>query len=294
MYKVISFKLKTDNERLNAVIVSSREPRDDVLKVTASYNILGYAGPNSKSEITWLGEVSELDTILKNTKTARVILDLDDSDYIDLRNVFNSSYYMETIFLTLKKAADNLVGLKRYPTVNKGLDIISVRHRRLFPMIFLRLANAIFSLALAILFSPYWIVKIVSCRIKNERVYDDINLMTQLEKEIKIKRFKGDDKFSLTNPWILYAIFRGKFNLYGVTIDSPDQYTASLKSLPGYWRKFLIKPGLFGPGYAGRNDKERFALDLLYLEKTSFFGDMAMMVRQLSGKKINGSVIGHA
>lgn len=294
IYKLISFKFKADNQRLNAVIISSREPRDDTLKVINSYNILGYVGPNGISENTWLGELSELDTILKNTKTARVILDLDDSDYIDLRNVFNSSYYMETIFLTLKKATDNLVGLKRYPTVNRGLDIISIRHRRLFPMIFQRLANAIFSLALAILFSPYWIFKILSRKIKKERIYDDIHLMTQLEKEIKIKRFKGDDKLSLTNPWIIYAIFRGKFNLYGVTIDSPDEYKASLKSLPGYWRKFLIKPGLFGPGYDGRNDNERFALDLLYLEKTSFFGDIAMMVRQLLGKKINGSVIGHA
>ncbi len=294
MYKWISFKLSADNQRLNAVIVSSREPRDDTLKVLNSYNILGYVGQNGKSEITRLGELSELNTILKNTKTARVILALDDSDYIDLRNVFNSSYYMETIFLSSNISADNLVGLKRYPTVNKELDIISIRHRRLFPMIFNRLANAIFSLTLAILFSPYWSIKILSRKIKNEQVFDNITIMTQLEKEIKIKRFKGDDKLSLTNPWIIYAIFRGKFNLYGVTIDSPDEYKASLKSLPGYWRKFLIKPGLFGPGYDGRNDNERFAFDLLYLKKTSFFGDIAMIVRQLSGKKINGSVTSHA
>ncbi|MEE9552880.1 MAG: MraY family glycosyltransferase [candidate division Zixibacteria bacterium] len=288
IYQISSRYLHSEAGALNTVLLRPSISKKTNLTISLSgsfYNVLGYTGIRTEENLEWLGDISELNVILKNTKTARIILDIDDSDYSDLREIFKYPYFMETIFLITSDLKKNLTGLKRYSTVNKDLDIISIRHRKLFLMIFNRLVNALLSSILIILFSPYWIIKLFSLKMKNEAISDDIHIMNQHEKEMKIKRFKGNDKpLGIANPWVLLAILKGKLNIYGVTINSSEEYKRLKYSIPGYWRKFLMKPGIFGPGYTVNDDNDRFTLDLMYLEKTSLFGDLRMMIKQIFGK----------
>ena len=296
IYMIVSLRLRSAQSRLNAIIVSPGEKSNAKMMNAVSgyyYNVLGHVASDHERS---LGNLSDLNKILKNTRTARIILDLDEFDYSDLRDIYKAPYYMETIFLASSTLRNNLMGLKRYATVNEDLDIISLRHRPLFTLIFRRLIDVLIALVLIITYSPYWIVKILLLQLRDAEKPDEFVAVDQRESELIIKRFSKNEKpVRIGNPWTLFAILKGELSFYGVTLDPVDQYKSSKNIISGYWRKFLVKPGIFGPGYDGASAREKFDLDMIYLEKTSLKGDILMMIRQILGiSLIKEKSIGHA
>jgi len=284
VYRLVSKILRRRKYRVNAIIVGKGSQAGQVMENLENFNVLGYVGAEGEYPAQRLGEISELSSILGSTKTARIILDCGSSDYSDLRGIFKSSYFMETIVLAPSDYSDNLQGLKRYKSIIPGLDIISIKHRSLFTMIVFRLCNAICALTLLILMSPYFIIKALREKSKSDLSSGEAIIMDQQENELKIKKSTDSDRLKLTDLHTLLMVLKGKLGMYGVTIDTKDRYTEMTRAIPGYWRKFLVKPGIYGPGYLGADDKERFALDMKYLRNTSFTGNILMMLKQLFGK----------
>ncbi len=298
LYKIALTNLEAETGRLNAVLVRRSEmksyPLETILKAPI-YNVLGYVGPESESEVPRLGSIDKLGSVLRETKTARIILDLEESDSADLRPIFKAPYYMETVFLAPSRLRNSLLGLRRYPTVNEDLDIISLRLRSLFPLILRRLIDVAVALFLIIALSPYWAVKLLTAKSGNKTDTGGLNIVTQ--QEIVAPLHYQNSRHArplISNPQVLRAILRGWIGFYGPTIDCDSIYTAAKNSIPGFWRKFLVKPGLFGPGYAAADLKERFELDLEYLEKTSFTGDLIMIIKRILRLDPKGRIERHA
>jgi hypothetical protein len=287
IYIYFSWSRRKSEGKLNAVVISpsgsemDKRLRDDLFTY---YNIVGYVGKKSDSTLPWLGKLGDLSDILRSKRTARMILDIDEFDYRDLKGIFGAAYYMETVVLAGADSADNLRGLKRHDTVHQGYDIISIRHRRLFPVMLRRAIDAGVSIFAIILILPFWAFKMaVSGRIGGRKT-ECSEFVVQDEKKIAIKHFMGDVNSGRPgNLWAMLAVLKGQISLYGVTVVHGDEYENSRESIDGYWRKFLVKPGLFGPGYSSDEPQERFDLDLAYLEKTSIIADLVLILRQIFG-----------
>ncbi|MEE8417162.1 MAG: MraY family glycosyltransferase [candidate division Zixibacteria bacterium] len=287
LHMEFSKKFKKAARKMNAVVVNPtgtvNAPSPDEI-FGHRYNLVGYIGPDTDYGLKKLGDVSELENVLGVTKAARVILDIEKSDYRNLTAIFESPFYMETIFLVHAGRQDNLKGLQRYRSNNDNIDIISIRHRRLFPRIARRLLDLIVSIAGLLLSSPYWGIKILIAWRKENRIFEEVEIVSRGEKVAGIKTLSGNvGPVRIRNCLALLSLLRGDLSLYGPTITTADKYESSRDSIPGFWRKFLVKPGLFGPGSIGSTPRERFELDLAYMEKTSLRGDLLMMIRHMLG-----------
>ncbi|UCC80113.1 MAG: sugar transferase [Candidatus Zixiibacteriota bacterium] len=248
------------------------------------YNITGYLGNAGYEGLDKIGEMDDLTEILRNRRIARVIVDYGDGNYSDIANLFSSAYYMETLFLVNDRSAANKRGFRILRTIFNNNYVISIKHRALFSAILKRLADFVLAGAALILTFPYPIYKILKARLKKVKPISEIQIVTLGEKEGKIKIDPSLSRSPFNRSfWALLSVVKGDLCLYGTTITTMEEYKSNLNSIPGYWRKFLAKPGLFGPGYSGKTPLERFKLDLAYMEKTSTWGDFWMIVKSLVG-----------
>jgi UDP-GlcNAc:undecaprenyl-phosphate GlcNAc-1-phosphate transferase len=285
LYARFSRKFRIAGRKMNAVIVNptGTVAPDSAIEIFGlRYNLLGYIGAGADYGLKRFGDISGMEDVLRTTKAARVILGIGESDYRNLTPIFESPYYMETIFMVRANGQDNLRGLRRYRSNDKRIDIISIRHRRLFPRIVRRLLDLVLSIAALILAGPYHATKVLIAGWKKNKIPRQAEIVLRGEKKIRIKTLSdvaGLNRIRSYNA--LLSVLKGDLSLYGPTITAADEYDSSKDSIPGYWRKFLLKPGLFGPGYSGGTPDERFKLDLAYMEKTSLWGDLIMIARQI-------------
>jgi len=248
------------------------------------YDIVGYTGDGPYDGIEKIGESADLTEIFRRNKIGRVIIDYGEKSHNDISDIFRSAYYMETLFLMAGKAGENRRGFRVRRTVLDEIYIISIRHRGLFPTIIKRLADFSISAGILILSSPYSIYRILKNIYRTGKIASESQIVTLGEEEGRLEV----DPLASLNPrvrswWALLSVLKGDICLYGTTITTMEEYKSSLNSIPGYWKKFLVKPGLFGPGYFGNTPRQRFRLDLAYMEKTSTLGDFWMVFKQLLG-----------
>jgi UDP-GlcNAc:undecaprenyl-phosphate GlcNAc-1-phosphate transferase len=248
------------------------------------YDIVGYAGDCDYKGYERLGNTHDLTDILRKNKIARVIIDYNEGNYTDIGRIFSSAYYMETLFLSAGETGDNKSGFRITPTFSEGIYAISIKHRGLFATVIKRFADFALAGAILLLTFPYSIYRILIARADKKPAIADAQIVTMGEKEGHLKidprRVSSSEK---RGWWALISIFKGDICFYGTTITTMVEYKSNLNKIPGYWRKFLVKPGLFGPGYFGSTPLERFKLDLRYMEKTSTWGDFFMIFKQIIG-----------
>ncbi len=287
LYVIIRKRCFCGDSKLKAVMVCLKEEKTghaDISEISKNYNIIGCIGKRNYKDLKYLGEIHNLHDILHKNKVARVIVDYSDDNYTDITEIFASAYYMETAFLMPSGSGENIKGLRIKKTTFDDVFIVSLKHRGLFPMLIKRLADFILAGTTLILASPYFIIKLFGAKRESISVMGEAQILTFGEKIGSIKINPGKNgKGDLRSLWALISILRGNICIYGTTITSVADYKANMNSIKGYWRKFLVKPGLFGPGYSGKTAIERFNLDLAYMEKTSTFGDFRMILKQLFG-----------
>jgi lipopolysaccharide/colanic/teichoic acid biosynthesis glycosyltransferase len=105
--------------------------------------------------------------------------------------------------------------------------------------------------------------------------------VNELERKVRCLVDKNG-KRHFRNYFGLISVLKGDLSLVGTSITSKDDARESQESkIPGLWRKFLAKPGLFGPAYGKNEIEERFKADLYYIEKTSLFYDLGLIIWQI-------------
>ena len=121
---------------------------------------------------------------------------------------------------------------------------------------------------------------------RGSHVFSKQDIICKNERQAELLSwFKSEYKLSRIQFPILLSVLKGDIGFYGTSITTIVDYKEFLISDKGYWRKFLVKPGIFGPGYYGKTPEEKFELDLKYLEKTSFLNDTIMLIKQICGLK---------
>ncbi len=274
--------------KLNAVIVNpgSNASSGFPLELFAKrYNLIGYIGNHNLYDLENLGQLDDISDILSLKKTARIILDMDESSCPDLVDIFKSAFYMETVYLCGPGAYPYLNGLKIYRTNHKDVKIISIRHFGLFPQLLKRIMDIALGLISITAVMPFIAFGLIKDALNKKLSFNDIQIVSAGVRQARLRRYSTSPVSSLRGWWLLLAVIKGDISYYGVTITTVDEYKSLMNAIPGYWRKFLVRPGLFGPGYSGSSPEERFALDLAYMENASFLGDLKMMLKHLLGLK---------
>jgi UDP-GlcNAc:undecaprenyl-phosphate GlcNAc-1-phosphate transferase len=263
---------------IDAVIARpSRSNTDQVLRsISSRYNILGYVGAPGECDHQHLGDLESLGQVLRARKVARVILDIPDHYFDSLIPIFNSAFFMDTRFLTTRHSLPSLQGLRKISTRLEGIHFVASHPRKIYFRIIKRTFDFAISGAILALTSPWILYKTLYGRIININLATKITIVGLGEQDGILRLNRGTCKFRF--PWGLLSVFRGHLSLVGPTISTRDEYHVT----PGMWRKFTVKPGLFGPGYNGSNKSEQFQLDLQYLEKPSLIFELWILARQLT------------
>jgi len=253
----------------------------DLVRFAMHYSIKGYVGDPDEVKARYLGPTEKLGDILRDNRVARVILDLPENQYGELLSVFNSAFFMDTRFLVKKADYDNLRGLKRYPTRFGDLCVITFSLKKIFPRLVKRLCDFFLSAVFLLPAAPWMAIKLLYARIKKVNFLESTPIFGRGGKACEILCPRGaDGRLHYRTPWALFAVLRGDLSLVGTTISIGGN-KGEEEMLPGKWRKYLTKPGLLGPGYYGKTEREKFDLDLDYIERASIFFDFRVGLRQM-------------
>jgi UDP-GlcNAc:undecaprenyl-phosphate/decaprenyl-phosphate GlcNAc-1-phosphate transferase len=270
--------------KMDAVIVKLRAGGlcDTIFQTFGEhYCVRGYVGEPPGSFEGFLGPAEKLGDVLRDNHIARVVIDLPDGNYDNLTPIFNSAFYMETRYLTHEPNNANLKGLNKYHTRYSGIYFISNSQTKIFTRLLKRIFDFFISGAILGICLPYIAIKLLRARYDKVSAFHNVSIVTRGGNERFIGCVIGEDgRPRFRNLWGLLSVFKGDFSLVGATITVSDGEEASM---PGQWRKYLAKPGLWGPGYSGRTPKERFDLDLEYIEKASLLRDLGVIFRQMIG-----------
>jgi UDP-GlcNAc:undecaprenyl-phosphate GlcNAc-1-phosphate transferase len=245
-------------------------------RIPAFYNIIGYVGNPGARDYEYLGEKDALGQIVRERKSARLILELSDGYYGNLAAIFNAAFFMDTRFLTSDPDAGIFVGLRKGRTRFSGFYTVSLSHRKIFSRIVKRASEFILAAIALAISTPWMAYRYYRARRRNEALLENISIVGWGEKIKYVKRQRDGSKASFRNPWSTIAVLKGDLSLVGPSITESNS-----ESIPaGAWRKYMVKPGIFGPGYASGNSAERFAKDLKYLERPSLIYDLWILIKQ--------------
>jgi UDP-GlcNAc:undecaprenyl-phosphate GlcNAc-1-phosphate transferase len=271
-------RLSAGKAKMDAIVVRLWPVSDNsgLEPYRTNYEILGYAGHPCSCELEYYGDVDSLGRILHDRRVGRVILDLPNDYFENLTSVFGSAFFMDTRFLTTNPSASNLRGLRKSATRFAGIHFIAPSHRLIFVRIIKRIADFAISGIALIISLPWMAYKILYARQKNVNFAQNFNFIGLGEKKKEGRCLVSEGQCRLRNPWGLLSVLRGDMSLVGTTIST------GAEGIEGSWRKFCVKPGLFGPGYDGLNIKEQFEFDLEYLERPSLIYELAVLVRQMA------------
>ncbi len=294
VYFYLGHRLAVPAHMMDAVIakIHNGPVRESTLSSSGNhYNVKGFVGEPAGTFEGFLGPAAKLGDILRDDRVARVILDYPPENYDNLVPTFNSAFYMETRFLTNAPAADNLKGLGKHATRYKGIYLISDSRRMIFVRLVTRIIDFFLSAFLLVISSLWIVFTLVMAGYKNRKVIHRVTIVTRngIEKVIPCS-LDSDSRPRFRNPWGIVSVFKGDISFFGATITVKNTEGIDSPEMPGQWRKYLVKPGLFGPGYRGKTLRERFELDLEYIEKPSLFRDLSVIFGQMlspSGIKVD-------
>ena len=279
-------RLKSENKKINCVIMGfngSSHAGDFVDSIKRYYHVVGFVGDGDYKPLVKLGERQELHDILREIKSARVALDLAGDDYNDLRDVFESAFFMETQYLIGGPAGDNFKGLNVKNLSINNVFILSLRYRKIFIRLLKRAIDVLVSGCILVIASPIFIWHLIIAKMKRARFLKKFNLYGVHGKLIPSYDFYrnpgGEDAIStrfLGLPAFL-TVLRGGLSLVGTVPLTPSEAVADSRKYPGYWRRELIKPGIWGPAHFGRHENY-FENELKYMQNMSILTDIYLIV----------------
>ncbi len=275
------------SKKMNCVIVklaNYSEAPVNIEMLAKYYNIVGFVGKRVQSDLIYLGEVENLNDILKSNRVARIALDICPDFQENLTGIFDSTYYMESIFLVAGECHANLRGFRKNPAVFKNIFMVSLRGRRIYSRFIKRITEAAISIAALVIISPWIAIKFLLARREKLNIVKEMNIIVKNENVMNYKYLvDGQGRSAKFNPFGLMEIIRGNLSLVGTSISTESEYATAKRIYPGYWRKFIEKPGLIGPGYFGKSADQKLLIDLEYLEKSSVYHDFLILLKSVFG-----------
>lgn len=286
LVKFLHSRIESGNRRINCMVVGLNNIDQAVGPVSVigdRYNVVGYAGEGAYKTLKRLGDRDKLHDLLREYKTARVFLDLADSNYNDLRDVFDSAFYMETQYLIAGPLGDNLKGLNIQKSSIENVFILSLKYRKIFMRLIKRAIDVLVAAVILLISSPIFLCHLLAAKLKRHRYLRKDNLYGVHGRAIPNYSFYSNHNtngISLNKQLRLPAfltVFKGGLSLVGTVPLPPSEAVADSRKYPGYWRRELIKPGIWGPAHFSKRE-EYFENELKYMQNMSILSDIYWIV----------------
>ncbi len=229
--------------------------------------------------LEYLGEPVCLNEILRSRRIETVLIAWPDNDYSDLSQYLRASYFLENQFIVAGEPQPLFKGLKIERLYRGDYYRVSMELMRTWEWIIKRGIDICLSAVLLILSSPVFLYKFIGAKLGGYPFLVRVPFFGRDGREKTFADFHrsqeiDDTEFAL-RPGLpaLIAVFNGDLSFVGTVPLAPAQYQKDSVTIPGFWRRKLIKPGLTGPAHHAGRDRY-FEKELEYISHMSILLDI--------------------
>jgi len=247
------------------------------------FTLVGYVGElEQKLEdagLLYLGQGGSLNNIIQKNRVEKIILVWPKDNYDNFMPIMQSHFYLENEFLVIGEPPPVFDGFRIIPLSRAGLRKISVELLRTWEWMFKRALDIFISLILLILTSPVFAIRYVLSKLQNKPFLVTGEFYGRDGKKRECYYFYGIKDHGSENGRLstglpsLITVLKGDLSLVGTLPLTPDEAKAQERKLAGFWRRNLIKPGLWGPAHF-QDESSYFDYELKYMKHMSILTDI--------------------
>ncbi|OQX92641.1 MAG: hypothetical protein B6D58_01830 [candidate division Zixibacteria bacterium 4484_95] len=259
----------------------------DVLKsAERKLNVVGYVSSQKlKTEpknLQYLGKIESLNEIIRRRRLEEIILVWSEDDYNDYTSLFTSLPFLENQVLLPGEPFKPFRGFKVDKLYNFDFRRLSFELMRTWEWMVKRGLDISISVMALLVLSPVFVYKYLQAKIRKHPFITKISFYGRdgrteycYDFYEHVKKYNGGDCLILGLP-SLVSVINGNLSLIGTLPLVPEKALKCEKEIPGFWRRKLIKPGLFGPAHFAKQG-DSFEKELKYMEKMSILNDISWM-----------------
>ena len=325
------FRVKGYNLKHVVVIGTGKlaqQYRDDIVsEVDLGFHIKGFVGNQNplKDNDAWLGDFTQLDSLLNSPDINEVVIALEPEEYGRLWNIIPACERNGVKYSVIPFYNDIIPANPTIETIGHS-KLINMRVNRLENLgwaILKRGFDLVVSIISIILLSPLFLI--IAIGVKRSSPGPILFKQTRVgyqRKEFQMLKFRSMRqnaeentawttdtdprktkfgafirKFSLDELPQLFNIVKGDMSLVGPRPELPHFVEQFKETIPFYMVKHQVKPGMTGwaqvNGYRGDTSIEkRVELDLWYIDHWSGWLDLRIIIMTLFGGMINKETVG--
>jgi lipopolysaccharide/colanic/teichoic acid biosynthesis glycosyltransferase len=174
-------------------------------------------------------------------------------------------------------------GFKTVKLYRYGLVKLSAELLRTWEWIFKRGLDVVLASLFLIATSPVFAYKFIEAKLTNGRFLSKVKYYGRDGKIVECYDFgspggesEKSGRVKLHLPALL-TVIGGNLTLVGTLPLTISKARQDSDTIPGFWRRKLIKPGLWGPAHSVK-DENYFEKELIYLQNMSILSDIYWII----------------
>lgn len=247
------------------------------------FRVIGYICSKHLSDdyynLNYLGDDKSLtDTIQKN-RLEKIVLVWPENDYSDFMPILQSYFFLENQFLLMGELPDTFKGFKKIRLYRPGFIKPVKEILRTWEWMVKRGFDILISSLVLAFSSPVFVFQFLMAKINNRPFLVKVSFYgrdgnTKYCRDFykHASKYSGYDRIKLNIP-ALISVIEGNLSLVGTLPLSPARAIKDSEKFPGFWRRKLVKPGIFGLANYSDNDTY-FEKELKYIQKMSILFDV--------------------
>jgi len=280
---------KSSQRPMVAIVIKGTPDRVDKLLDLARgrFQVVGYIAEADRNSslygLEYLGDFGKISEIIRARRLAKIILSWPDDDYENFMPLLASYYYLENDFLVMGEPGDVFKGFKKSRLYRTGFTRVSGELLRTWEWAVKRCFDIIVSTLTLLVTGPIFLYEYIAAKMGK--------CTFLVEQEFYGRDGRADPYYSFGRRAMAHAergvvrfglpallsVVAGHLSLVGNLPLSPEAAVRESKRRKGFWRRELIKPGIFGLPHL--HEQETFLdLELSYMEKMSILLDVWLLL----------------
>ncbi|MCP4580343.1 MAG: hypothetical protein GY839_01900 [candidate division Zixibacteria bacterium] len=274
--------------RVALYIKDKKADLGELLKIARRrFRVVGYINTHELNpagkDLAYLGDENSLGDIIRTKRLEKIILVWPDDNYDNYMPILRSQFFLENEFLFMGRPGAPFDGFKVIKLYRYGLVKLSAELLRTWEWIFKRGMDVMLSIVFLILTSPIFIYQFIKSRLQKIPFLIQVSYYGRDGKNAKCfdfssraRKYTGSTRFYPGLPSLL-SVISGNLTLVGTLPLTNERAAKDIKTIPGFWRRKLIKPGIWGPAHFS-DEKNYFEKELKYLQNMSILTDIYWII----------------
>ncbi|MCD6163365.1 MAG: sugar transferase [candidate division Zixibacteria bacterium] len=260
------------------------------------FSVIGYICAKHLGDdyynLNYLGDENTLSNTIRKERLEKIVLVWPEDDYSDFMPIFQSYFFLENQFLLMGEPPDPFKGFKKIKLYRRGFIMPLKEILRTWEWMVKRGLDIFASSLILTLSSPVFLFHFLIAKLKNQPFLvkvsfygRDGNMKYCYDFYKHASKYSGYDRIKLNMP-ALISVFEGSLSLVGTLPLSQARAAKDSMKFPGFWRRKLVKPGIFSMAN-NCNEDEYFEKELKYMQKMSILLDVWLIFVGITQYLIN-------